>query len=62
MVVYQSQNNENISVEALYDNEDFLLTQKTMAKLFNVEVNTINYYLKEIFETLNGEKGGCDEE
>lgn len=51
MVVYQSQNNKNISVEALYDNEDFLLTQKTMAKLFNVEVNTINYYLKEIFET-----------
>ena len=51
LIIYQSQNNENISVEVLYDNEDFWLTQKSMAKLFNVEVNTINYHLKEIFET-----------
>ena len=51
LIVYQSQNNENISVEVLYDNEDFLLTQKSMSKLFEVEVNTINYHLKEIFET-----------
>ena len=51
LIIYQSQNNENISVEVLYDNEDFWLTQKSMSKLFNVEVNTINYHLKEIFET-----------
>lgn len=51
LIIYQSQNNENISVEVLYDNEDFWLTQKSMAKLFNVEVDTINYHLKEIFET-----------
>lgn len=51
LIVYQSQNNENISVEVLYDNEDFWLTQKSMSKLFNVEVNTINYHLKEIFAT-----------
>ena len=51
LIIYQSQNNENISVEVLYDNEDFWLTQKSMAKLFNVEVNTINYHLKEIFDT-----------
>ena len=50
IIIYQSQNNENISVEVLYDNEDFWLTQKSMAKLFDVEVNTINYHLKEIFE------------
>ncbi len=50
LIVYQSTNNENISVEVLYDNEDFWLTQKSMSKLFNVEVNTINYHLKEIFE------------
>ena len=37
--------------EVLYDNEDFWLTQKSMSKLFNVEVNTINYHLKEIFES-----------
>ena len=51
LIIYQRKNNENISVEVLYDNEDFLLTQKSMSKLFNVEVNTINYHLKEIFKT-----------
>ena len=51
LIIYQSQNKDNISVEVLYDNEDFWLTQKSMSKLFEVEVNTINYHLKEIFET-----------
>ena len=51
LIIYQSQNNKNISVEVLYDNEDFWLTQKSMSKLFNVEVNTINYHLKEIFKS-----------
>ena len=51
LIMYQSKNNENISVEVLYDNEDFWLTQKSMSKLFNVEVNTINYHLKEIFKS-----------
>ena len=51
LIVYQSKNNEKISVEVLYDNEDFWLTQKSMSKLFNVEINTINYHLKEIFKT-----------
>ena len=40
--------NENMY---LYDNEDFWLTQKSMSKLFEVEVNTINYHLKEIFKS-----------
>lgn len=51
LIIYQSQNNENISVEVLYNEEDFLLTQKSMAELFGIEVNTINYHLKEIFKT-----------
>ena len=51
LIIYQSQNNGNISVEVLYDNEDFWLTQKSMSKLFEVEVNTINYHLKEIFKS-----------
>ena len=33
----------------MYENDYFWLTQKTMAELFNVKVNTINYHLKEIF-------------
>jgi len=51
LIIYQSQNNENISVEVLYNEEDFWLTQKSMSKLFGVEVNTINYHLKEIFDS-----------
>lgn len=51
LIIYQSRNNENISVEVLYNEEDFWLTQKSMSELFNVEVNIINYHLKEIFKT-----------
>ena len=51
LIIYQSQNNENISVEVLYNEENFWLTQKSMSELFGVEVNTINYHLKEIFKT-----------
>ncbi len=51
LIIYQSKNNENISVDVLYDNEDFWLTQKSMSELFRVEVNTINYHLKEIFDS-----------
>jgi len=51
LLIYQSQNNQNISVDVLYDNEDFWLTQKSMSNLFGVEINTINYHLKEIFKT-----------
>ena len=48
LIMYQSENN-NVMIEVLYDDENFWLTQKTMAELFNVKVNTINYHLKEIF-------------
>ena len=53
IIIYQSKNNDNdnVSVEVLYDDEDFWLTQKSMSKLFNVEVNTINYHLKEVFKS-----------
>lgn len=51
LIIYQSQKNENVSVEVLYNNEDFWLTQKSMGELFGVGVNTINYHLKEIFKS-----------
>ncbi len=38
-------------LEVLFENESFWLTQKHMADLFDVGVNTINYHLKEIFES-----------
>ncbi len=50
-MVYQSQNNENVAVEVLYKEEDFWLTQKSMAKLFHVAENNITYHLRNIFKT-----------
>lgn len=44
-----------IKVEIVFHDEDVWLTQKRMAELFGVEVNTINYHLKEIFKS--GELG-----
>ena len=45
IVLYQNETGNKV-IEVLYDSEDFWLTQKSMSKLFNVEVNTINYHLK----------------
>lgn len=50
IVMYQSKTGSE-KIEVLYDSEDFWLTQKTMAELFNVKTNTINYHLKEIFDS-----------
>ena len=38
-------------VEVVFQNETFLLSQRRMAELFDVEVNTITYHLKEIFKS-----------
>lgn len=37
------------TIEVFFEQETFWLSQKKMAELFGVEVNTINYHLKEIF-------------
>ena len=37
-------------VEALYADENVWLSQKMMAQLYDVEVPTINYHLKKVFE------------
>ncbi len=39
------------SIEVRYEDETIWLSQKLMASLFDVEVNTINYHLKEIFKS-----------
>lgn len=38
-------------VDVFFQNETFWLSQRRMAELFDVEVNTINYHLKEIYAT-----------
>lgn len=50
IVLYQNETGNKI-IEVLFDSEDFWLTQKTIAELFSVKVNTINYHLKEIFRS-----------
>lgn len=42
---------EKQSIEVYFEDETFWLSQKKMAELFGVEVNTINYHLKEIFKS-----------
>ena len=40
----------NVSVQVQYEDGTFWLTQKRMSELFGVEVHTVNYHLKEIFQ------------
>jgi hypothetical protein len=49
-VMYTSPKGE-VKVEVVFQDETIWLSQKKMAALFNVEVNTINYHLKEIFNS-----------
>lgn len=39
-----------VNIDVYFFQDTLWLSQKLMAKLFNVEVNTINYHLKEIFK------------
>ncbi len=41
----------DVKIEVFFFDETFWLNQKKIAELFNVEVNTINYHLKEIFKS-----------
>jgi len=49
-VLYTTPNGE-VKLEVFLKDETLWLTQKKMAELFDVEVNTINYHLKEIFKS-----------
>ncbi len=49
-LIFTSQANEN-TIEVRVEDETVWLTQKLIAELFGVEVNTINYHLKEIFKS-----------
>lgn len=50
-IIFYSSPEGHIRVEVVYEDETFWLSQKRMAELFGVEVNTINYHLKEIFKS-----------
>ena len=38
-------------IEVCYQDENFWMSQKQLAELFGVEINTANYHLKEIFKS-----------
>ena len=46
-----STKNGNVKLEIFLEEETLWLSQKMMAELFEVEVNTINYHIKEIFKS-----------
>lgn len=50
-ILFYETANEKLTIEVFYEDETFWLSQKKMAELFGVEVNTINYHLKEVFRS-----------
>lgn len=51
-IIFYSTPTGDVKIEVIFNDETFWLSQKKMAELFGVEVNTINYHLKEIFQSL----------
>ncbi|ERK29878.1 virulence RhuM family protein [Clostridium intestinale] len=50
-IIFYSNDEATITVDVYFVDETFWLTQKAMSELFNVEANTINYHLKEIYNS-----------
>ena len=56
-LVFTNQNKTS-TIEVRYEDESIWLSQKLMAELFDVEVNTINYHLKEIYKSSEIQEDG----
>ncbi len=50
LILYQTQEG-TVRIEVLYESETFWLNQKKIAELFGVELPTISYHLKEIYDS-----------
>ena len=50
IILYRTAN-DAVRVEVLYESETFWLNQRRMAELFGVDLRTISYHLKEIYES-----------
>ena len=50
-IVFFSDPEGNLRVQLFFDGETVWTTQKRIAEIFHVEVNTISYHLKEIFDS-----------
>jgi len=49
-LIFTAQANES-TIEVMVEDETVWLSQKMLATLFEVEVNTINYHIKEIYKS-----------
>ena len=50
ILLYKTQHGE-VKVEVIFNEDTFWMTQKRMAELFGIDVATINYHLKNIYES-----------
>lgn len=50
-ILFYTTSQGKVKIEVLYEDETFWLSQKRIAELFDVEIPTINYHLKEIFKS-----------
>ena len=50
-IIFYTTPQGEVRIEVYFEDETYWLTQKKMAELFGVEVNTINYHLKEIYKS-----------
>ena len=49
IILYQPE--ETVKIEVRFDEDTVWLTQRQMAELFNVKEHTINYHIKEIYQS-----------
>lgn len=50
-IIFYTTPEGNVNIEVIFNDETFWLNQRRMSELFGVEVNTINYHLKEIYKS-----------
>jgi len=50
-ILFYKTGSNKIKIEVVFNNDTFWLSQKRMAELFGVDITTINYHLKQIFES-----------
>jgi hypothetical protein len=50
-IIIYSDESGKVKLDVRFDGDTVWLTQKMLAELFGVEINTINYHLKEIFKS-----------
>ena len=55
LLIYQTDSGQ-INVDVILNDETIWMTQKSMAKLFEKSVSTINYHLSKIFDDEELEK------